>query len=113
MQPDDEVCLCFHVTRRKLENWVRLQRPVRPAQLSECFGAGTGCGCCRPFLQRLFRAAQPAAGQNSQAVPAAEGDLLPEAGDYAAARSAYLAEGKGTPPAGRATTEPHPPTEPI
>lgn len=57
MQPDDEICLCFHVTRRKVENFIRVEQPRRAAQLSECFGAGTGCGWCRPFLQHLFDAA--------------------------------------------------------
>jgi NAD(P)H-nitrite reductase large subunit len=57
MEPDDELCLCFHVTRRKVENFIRVERPRRVGQLSECFGAGTGCGWCRPFLRRLFEAA--------------------------------------------------------
>ncbi len=57
MQPDDEICLCFHITRRKVENFIRVERPQRAAQLSECFGAGTGCGWCRPFLEALFKAA--------------------------------------------------------
>ena len=54
MNPDDPVCLCFHVTRRKVINFIRVQRPRRASQLSECFGAGTGCGWCRPWLQRLL-----------------------------------------------------------
>jgi len=58
MGPDDEICLCFHVTRRKVENFLRVERPRRVGQLSECFGAGTGCGWCRPFLRRLYDAAQ-------------------------------------------------------
>ena len=58
MQPDDELCLCFHVTRRKVANYLRIEKPQRVAQLSECYGAGTGCGWCRPFLERMFQAAQ-------------------------------------------------------
>lgn len=54
MKPDDELCLCFHVTRRKVENYLRVQRPVVASQLSECFGAGTGCGWCRPYLRKLW-----------------------------------------------------------
>ena len=57
MKSDDEICLCFHVTRRKVENFIRVEKPRRVGQLSECFGAGTGCGWCRPFLQRLYEAA--------------------------------------------------------
>lgn len=98
MQPDDDVCLCFHVTKRKLENWIRVERPVRVAQLSDCFGAGTGCGWCRPFLKRLFQAAQPAAVKNSEFPTASAVENLPEADDYARARAAYIQAGKGTPP---------------
>ena len=56
MRRDDELCLCFHVSRRKVENYLRIEQPSRAAQLSDCGGAGTGCGWCRPFLQRLFDA---------------------------------------------------------
>jgi bacterioferritin-associated ferredoxin len=61
MELDDELCLCFHVTRRKVENYLRQTQPQRASQLSECFGAGTGCGWCRPFLRRLWQRAQQAA----------------------------------------------------
>jgi NAD(P)H-nitrite reductase large subunit len=93
MDPDDELCLCFHVTRRKVENFLRLERPQRVGQLAECFGAGTGCGWCRPFLQRLFDAARVPAS-------AATGDDLPTAEDYARDRSRYVRAGGGTPPPG-------------
>ena len=89
MKPDDELCLCFHVSQRKVANFLRLERPQRAAQLSECFGAGTGCGWCRPYLQKMFEA--------SRAGQAAE---LPEATDYAQGRGDYVREGKGIPPAG-------------
>jgi NAD(P)H-nitrite reductase large subunit len=100
MQPDDEVCLCFHVTRRKLENWIRLERPVRAAQLSECFGAGTGCGWCRPFLKRLFQAGQASAAERTEPAGESEPTVLPAAADYAQARAAYIQSGKGAPPTG-------------
>jgi NAD(P)H-nitrite reductase large subunit len=88
---DDELCLCFHVTRRKVINYLRVEKPKRAAQLSECFGAGTGCGWCRPFLQKLFE----------QAVAGGETvEDLPTAADYARLRSRYVREGGGTPPAG-------------
>ena len=54
MQSDDKICLCFGVTRRQVEKHVRLEKPARPSQLSECYGAGTGCGWCRPFLRKIF-----------------------------------------------------------
>lgn len=90
MELDDELCLCFHVTRRKVQNFLRLERPQRESQLAECYGAGTGCGWCRPFLQKLFQASQ-------LKETTAE---LPRAEDYAHARGDYIRAGKGTPPAG-------------
>ena len=60
MNLDDKVCYCFHVTRRKLVNWVRLHEPKVPSQLSECGGAGTGCGWCIPFLKQIFKRARDA-----------------------------------------------------
>jgi bacterioferritin-associated ferredoxin len=92
MEPNDELCLCFHVTRRKVENYIRIERPQRVGQLAECYGAGTGCGWCRPFLQRLFDAAhRPAAG---------DADELPSSTEYAQGRTRYVKEGGGTPPPG-------------
>jgi len=90
MELDDELCLCFHVTKRKVVNFLRIEQPRRVGQLSECFGAGTGCGWCRPFLQKLFDAAQ------AGAVPTAE----PDATEYRRGRSDYVRAGGGTPPAG-------------
>ena len=91
VQPDDEICLCFHVTQRKLLSFIRVEQPRRASQLSECFGAGTGCGWCRPFLRQLF--AQAAAERTSPAI------ALPEPDEYAQLRQDYIQEGKGTPPA--------------
>jgi bacterioferritin-associated ferredoxin len=93
--PDDELCLCFHVTKRKVENFLRVERPRRASQMSECFGAGTGCGWCRPFLQRLF----DQAGAAGFVVPDSPTDL-PTADDYARERSRYVLSGGGTPPPG-------------
>lgn len=89
MELDDELCLCFHVTKRKVVNFLRVERPKRAAQLSECFGAGTGCGWCRPYLERLFAAAV-AKGETSVDLPTPE--------QYAEMRRGYIAAGKGTPP---------------
>ena len=57
MDLDDQVCYCFHVTRRKLENFARRERPRVPSQMSQCGGAGTGCGWCIPFLKQIYRQA--------------------------------------------------------
>ncbi len=91
MELDDELCLCFHVTKRKVVNFLRVERPQRESQLSECHGAGSGCGWCRPFLAKLFQAAQ------SNDPSAAE---LPAADEYARGRTGYVRAGKGTPPPG-------------
>jgi NAD(P)H-nitrite reductase large subunit len=89
MELDDEICLCFHVSKRKVVNSLRVEQPRRAGQLAECFGAGTGCGWCRPFLRQLFEQARKG--------PAA-GSPLPRSAEYARQRAAYLAAGHGTPP---------------
>ena len=91
MELDDELCLCFHVSKRKVINYLRIEQPRRVAQLSGCHGAGTGCGWCRPFLKQLFDAAQT----TSELVPD-----LPSPKEYADARGEYVRAGKGTPPPG-------------
>jgi len=83
MQSDDDLCLCFHVTKRKVENFLRLEKPKRVGQLSECFGAGTGCGWCRPFLQ-----------QTAQKEDFSDA-TLPTAEQYAQDRADYVREKKG------------------
>lgn len=77
MDDDDELCLCFHVSKRKVVNFIRVQQPRVPSQLSQCFGAGTGCGWCRPFLKRLLEEAQPDQAE------------LPSPQEYAERREAY------------------------
>lgn len=77
MRDDQELCLCFHVTRRKVVQFIRVEKPTRPSQLSECFGAGTGCGWCRPFLKQLLEETDP------------DSVDLPDAEDYAARRKQY------------------------
>jgi NAD(P)H-nitrite reductase large subunit len=88
MNLDDKVCYCFHVSRRKLVNWVRLHEPKVPSQLSECGGAGTGCGWCIPFLKQIFK--QESAGELEEMT----------AEEYARHRAEYVKAGKGTPPPG-------------
>src|SRR6185312_10768122 len=90
MELDDELCLCFHVTKRKVINFIRVEKPSRPGQLSECFGAGTGCGWCRTYLKRLFE--QERAG--------AESSPEPSASEYASGRTQYVRAGGGSPPPG-------------
>ncbi len=118
MNPDDFVCLCFHVTRRKVVNFIRVEKPKRPSQLSQCFGAGTGCGWCRPYLERLLNDSL-SHGQDSNYCQPAQPDPASEAADtveltfeqYKKARSAYVSQGKGTPPPGAVPIDPPGETE--
>jgi bacterioferritin-associated ferredoxin len=93
MELDDELCLCFHVSKRKVINYLRVEKPSRPGQLADCFGAGTGCGWCRPFLERLYKEAR---GQAAADAASQE----PSARDYAAGRTSYVRSGGGKPPPG-------------
>jgi len=88
MEQDAKICYCFHVSRRKLVNFVRQTGPKVPSQLSQCGGAGTGCGWCIPFLKQIFE--QSASGSLDE-MPAEE---------YERRRTEYIRAGKGTPPAG-------------
>jgi NAD(P)H-nitrite reductase large subunit len=88
---DDTICYCFHVTKRKIFNYIRVHRPRRASQISECGGAGTGCGWCVPYLKRYF--AQAAAAATS------EDDALTP-GEYARQRAAYIRAGQGVPAPG-------------
>jgi bacterioferritin-associated ferredoxin len=97
MQLDDELCLCFHVTKRKVINYLRVERPQRESQLADCHGAGTGCGWCRPFLKKLFEASKSAGKETPD---------LPDASEYAHGRTGYVRAGKGTPPAGATPIDP-------
>jgi bacterioferritin-associated ferredoxin len=83
MDDDAKVCYCFRVTRRKLLSFIRVERPRVASQLSQCNGAGTGCGWCVPFLKKLF-----------------DGEAVNLDEEYAAGRAEYLRQGKGTPPPG-------------
>jgi NAD(P)H-nitrite reductase large subunit len=96
---DQKICLCFHVTRRKLLNFLRIEKPRVASQLSECGGAGTGCGWCIPFLKQLHQQFQTG---NSTELD----QITPE--EYARRRAAYIRSGKGTPPPG---ATPLPPDE--
>lgn len=61
MDPDDQVCLCFHVELRKIRAFLARENPPVASLISECLSAGTGCQWCVPFLKHLH--AQHQAGQ--------------------------------------------------
>jgi bacterioferritin-associated ferredoxin len=86
---DDTICYCFHISKRKIVNFIRVNQPRRASQLSECGGAGTGCGWCVSYLKRFFA--------ESQEAVTADG-LTPA--EYARQRAAYIKAGHGKPAAG-------------
>ena len=61
------------------------EQPAVASQLSDCLGAGTGCGWCIPFLKSLHE--QHQAGD-------AEPDLPVSPDDYAARRKQYHKSGR-------------------
>ncbi|MEO1526141.1 MAG: (2Fe-2S)-binding protein [Planctomycetota bacterium] len=77
MNEDQPICLCFNVSRRKVQQFLRAEKPKAASQLSQCFGAGTGCGWCRPFLRKLWESELP------------EQESLPDADSYAKSRADY------------------------
>ncbi len=91
MDLDAKLCYCFHVSRRKLLNFLRLNRPRVPSQLSECGGAGTGCGWCIPFLKQMH--AQSLQGGTTELE-----ELTAE--EYERRRADYIRAGKGKAPPG-------------
>lgn len=92
MDLDARVCYCFHVTRRKLLSFLRVERPRVASELSQCNGAGTGCGWCVPFLRQLFE----------KAGGATDLDTMTDQ-EYSQGRKEHIRSGKGRPPGG--TTE--------
>ena len=84
---DDQICYCFHVSLRKLVNYAKREQPARPSGMSECLGAGTGCGWCIPILCMIHR--QTTEGRAYGEGVSVEG-LPDSAGEYADARKNYL-----------------------
>lgn len=79
VNPDDDVCLCFHVPLRKIRAYLARENPPVASLISECLSAGTGCGWCVPFLKHLH--AQHAKGMTP--------DLKVSPEEYMNARSSY------------------------
>lgn len=106
LDPDDTVCFCFHVSRRKVENYCRIEKPRAASQISECLSAGTGCGWCVPMLRKihgqLCGAYRPWwRDADEQAYHSQERDASPDdidAEHYAQGRSAYLDKTGKKPP---------------
>lgn len=100
MDLDDTICYCFHIPKRKILNFIRIHKPRRASQVSECGGAGTGCGWCVPYLKKYFEEA--VSGNVCQA-----DQLTPD--EYARQRAHYIREGGGVPPAGAVPLPPEKP----
>lgn len=91
MQLEDQICYCYHVSLRKLVNFAKRERPTRVSQMSDCLGAGTGCGWCIPILRKIYADCEVGRDYGE----GASVDGLPEtAEEYAAARKTYLASGQ-------------------
>ena len=86
MNLDDDVCFCYHVPLRKLLAFARREQPKRASQMSNCLGAGTGCGWCIPILRRIQSQATEDEGSSGKDVTG-----LPDTAEaYAAGRRDYL-----------------------
>ena len=83
MKPDDDVCLCFHVPLCKIRGYLSREDPQVASLISECLGAGTGCGWCVPYLKDLH--AQHQSGQT----PTIEGSFE----DYCDGRLRFRSSG--------------------
>lgn len=97
MQADDDLCLCFHVSWRKVMNYIRVHRIRVPSQLAECQSAGTGCGWCRKAMRRLVDKFQNGAPEADE-LQAWLDETYPSSQDYVSGRKDHIATGKGTPP---------------
>lgn len=86
MELEDTICFCFHISKRKILNFLRRHRPRRASQLSECGGAGTGCGWCVNYLKKNFEDFQE--GRDD-----ADAEISQAA--HASGRVGYLSAGKG------------------
>ncbi|MDA1007529.1 MAG: FeoA domain-containing protein [Planctomycetota bacterium] len=68
MNEHDHVCICHRVSLAKLRAFLVRENPSVASLMTECLGAGTGCGWCRSQLESLH--AQHKAGQ----LPIIEGE---------------------------------------
>ncbi len=85
MNDDDLVCLCFSVSKRKIVNFCKREKPPVASQISDCLSAGTGCQWCVPFLKKLHQ--QVMDGEANPDLPVA-----PQ--EYAQRRASYRKTGK-------------------
>ena len=72
------------MSKRKIVNFCKRERPVHASMISECLSAGTGCQWCVPFLRKLHE-------QVMGGVEEADLPIAPE--EYAKRRSKYRKTG--------------------
>ncbi len=84
MDPDDQVCLCYRVSLRKIRTYLDREHPPVASLISECLDAGTGCGWCVPFLKHL----------HAQHVKGESVDLRISPEEYAKSRVSYNKTGE-------------------
>ena len=76
---EDELCICFHVSRAKVIRYVKRERPRVASMISECLSAGTGCGWCVPYLTKI----------HEEVLAGIEPEPLMSREEYLARRAAY------------------------
>lgn len=91
MNLDDQICYCYHVSLRKLVNFARRERPPRASCMSNCLGAGTGCGWCIPILKRIH---ERVLGESNPATHEPPPGLPSSAEEYSEQRQSYIKENK-------------------
>ncbi len=87
MKSEDDVCLCFHVSVAKVCSYLRRENPPVASLISECLGAGSGCGWCVPQLRHLHEL-------HRQGEPV---ELSQSPEDYARDREVYRQEREARP----------------
>jgi NAD(P)H-nitrite reductase large subunit len=55
MDKKDNVCVCNKVSLGKLDSFIQRENPTVVSQLSQCLDAGTSCGWCIPFLEKIHK----------------------------------------------------------
>jgi NAD(P)H-nitrite reductase large subunit len=55
MDKKDNVCVCNKVSLGKLDSFIQRENPTVASQLSQCLDAGTSCGWCIPFLEKIHK----------------------------------------------------------
>ncbi len=90
MELDEDLCVCFHVSKRKVLNFLRVQRPT----------AGRAIGRLLWGRDRLWLVPTVPAGDVSRGAGRVRPSLprCPATEDYLTQREAYLRAGRGTPP---------------